>query len=124
MQFFPFVAMSRGYLKIRYQPKSAYGGDYETFEKYRLVFSSKMHISETNDKWDNTYALFGTMYNFYCAVPSGFGWNYMIHPRPVTKPKYVIADRKTKLNFDGYQEVYSDELISIFEKMQKEGVEK
>ena len=116
MQFFPFVAMSRDYIKTRYQPRNRYGGNYELFEKYASVFSSNMHISETENKWDNTYALFGTMYNFYCMMPSGFGWNYMIHPRSVSKPRYVITDHKVKVSLRGYLKKYQDDIISIFEK--------
>lgn len=116
MQLFPFVSVMRGDTSIRRQPSSWYGGGYEMFQKYSSVFSKKMHLSPTADNWENTYAQYGRLYNFYSMAPAGFGQNCIFNNRPVSKPRYIIAGKGARTVFRGYQKTYSDELISIFEK--------
>ena len=117
MQFLPFVPVIRSNLATRMQSRHEYGGDYELFGKYAKVFAAKLKLSKAGNKWDNTCAVYGDLFNFYCMIPSGLGLNYILNNQPVTKPRYIVADRKTGRVFAGYQQTYSDEYVSIFEKM-------
>ena len=117
MQFLPVVPVIRDNLTTRMQSRHECGGDHELFEKYAKVFADKLKLSKTDNKWDNTCAVYGTLFNFYCTVPSGFGLNYMLNNQPVTQPRYIVADRKTRRAFAGYRQTYSDEYFSIFEKL-------
>ena len=117
MQFLPVVPVIRDNLTTRVQPRNECGGDYELFGKYAKVFAAKLKLSKAGNKWDNTCAVYGTLFNFYCMIPSGFGLNYILSNQPVTQPRYIIADKKTRRAFAGYQQTYSDEYFSIFEKM-------
>ncbi len=116
MQFLPFITMLREGTWLRLRPQSWYGGGYEMFERYSTVFSDKMQVSQTADNWENTYALYGRIYNFYCMVPAGLGQNNIFNGQPVSNPRYIITDKTTKLEFNEYRNIYEDETISIYEK--------
>ena len=116
MQFLPFTSVVKANMAERNLPKHKYGVGHEMFGKYASLFSARLHVSETQDRWENTYALYGPIYNFYCTVPSGLGQNCIWDGRPATQPRYIIADKKTRLTFKGYRNTYSDDVIRIFEK--------
>ena len=116
MQFLPFTSVVKANMAERNLPKHKYGVGHEMFGKYASLFSARLHVSETQDRWENTYALYGPIYNFYCMVPSGLGQNCIWNGRPATQPRYIIADKKTRLTFKGYRNTYSDDVIRIFEK--------
>ena len=116
MQFLPFTVVAKANMAERNLPKHKYGGGHEMFEKYASLFSARLHVSKTEDRWENTYALYGPIYNFYCMVPSGLGQNCIWNNRPVSRPRYIVADKKTRLKFKGYRNTYSDDVIRIFEK--------
>lgn len=116
MQFLPFTLVAKANIAERNSPKHEYGVGYEMFEKYASLFSARLHVSKTEDRWENTYALYGPIYNFYCMMPSGLGQNCIWSNRPVSKPRYIVADKDTRLTFKGYRNTYSDDVIRIFEK--------
>lgn len=117
MQFFQFTIYVRGDMVARYAARNGCRSGHESFEKYSRVFHSKLVPVETEDPWDNTVALYGGIYNFYCAISPGLSWNYILDGHPVTKPRYVVTDRLRDWDFAGYEKTYSDDFVNIFEKV-------
>ena len=117
MQLFPCTTQLREEMCMRYSFCNCYGGGYELFEKYAPVFSAKLVPSKSKDPWDNTIAFYGQTYNFNCAIPAGFSWNYILDGHIVSKPRYIITDKSLTCAFAGYEKTYSDDLMNIFEKV-------
>jgi hypothetical protein len=117
MQFFPFATTIRAEVGYRYIPKAKwFGGGYALFEKYSRVFSAKLVPCDSKDPWDNTVAFYGLTYNFNCAISPGLSWNYILNSHPVTRPRYIMTDKRKDWSFAGYEKTYSDDLLNIFEK--------
>ena len=117
MQFFQFTTWIRDDMGARYSSRNECGGGYELFEKYSRVFHSKLVPVETEDPWDNTVAFYGKTYNFNCAISPGLSWNYILDRHPVTKPRYIVTDRRWNWRFARYRKTYSDNFMNIFEKV-------
>ncbi len=49
-------------------------------------------------------------------IPAGLSFNYIFNNQPVSKSKYIFADKNTNLNFNGYRKIFSDNYFSVFEK--------
>ncbi len=120
MQFLPFVPLLRNSVGMRLQTPNRFGGGKELFDKYTTVFAEHMPVSHSANPWENTYAMYGKIFNFYAAMPTGITPNTIMSRQPVTKPKYAVMDKETKVQLDGYVKTYSDELIDIYEKEAEE----
>ena len=120
MLFLPFSMAIRDDMTMRYLHRNQYGGGYDLFKKYSAVFSSKLVPCESKNGWDNTVACYGRSYNIGCAFPAGVSWNYIMDGHVVTKPRYIVTDITKNWHFNGYKKTYSDDLICIFEKQERE----
>lgn len=116
MQFLPFSLVILNNVDARGKPQNGFGGGRVTFEKYRDVFAKKLRLSPVGDRWDNTIALVGGGYNFYCMVPPGFSFNSILQNMKPNKAKYVFVAKNAMSELKGYRRTYLDGNFSIFEK--------
>lgn len=119
------IGSSWWYLDAIVNERSSSFSSAERIVEEKQILADVFDLAEGETGWNNTIAHYGTVNNTYLALPTGFGYNYMLNEDTDIEARYAIVTNNNdefvkcmidSLNNSNYTMIHNDEFFVVFEK--------